>query len=126
MALSQLCVESSGLLLLETWLMRAVRMNQNCKVVGHKTKKRNKKMLKHSGDLRGTAELVESGFITSDTFHIKHSHLIHCSYETIDQCSFKFHILYLTMILVGVFFKIMSISSSMKNGFQFSFVVEIE
>lgn len=47
-------------LLQETELMRAVRLNQDSKVLGHKAKAISKKMLKHSIELRKIAEAGDS------------------------------------------------------------------
>ncbi len=47
--------------------MRTLKVNQNIKVAGHKTKTKSWKMLKHTLELRGTAE---SGDL-SDPFNIQ-------------------------------------------------------
>ncbi len=70
-------IENSCLLWPKTALVRAVRVNQNSKVVGQKTKTL---MLNWSKGL-----LILSGFITtSNPSHVTHSHLNHCWYKNTD------------------------------------------
>lgn len=74
-------VENSCLLQLELRLMRAMRVNQNTKVAGRKTKMMSYRMLESSVELKETAELWVHHYEQPPSYYTLL--LIHCNIKII-------------------------------------------